>query len=199
MRKDTKFLAIILILAVVVLAPILGNVRQSISKGSSDGEEITPAASVITDETITMSGSKYGEYTYNKYENPRFGFKIDYPSFLTEMKESKNGDGVVFQNKENTVVLILSGVNNDVKKGVKELYKGYLDNTKGVTYNKLMGNSFIIAADNGNNSYFIYEMVGEGSINTFIVGYPNEDAKDFEKIIKEMKKSFETPYVHKTR
>ncbi|MDU4892181.1 MAG: hypothetical protein E6344_02695 [Clostridium sp.] len=199
MKKNTSFLVITLILAVVVSAPLIGNLREGISKDSDEGNVSAPAASVITDEVINMKGSKYGEYTYNKYENPRYGFSIDYPSFLTEAKESQNGDGIILQNKENTIVVILSGVNNALHKTSKELYEGYLNNTRGVVYKKRIGNSFMIAAENGNNSYFIYEVAGEGSINTFIVGYPKEDSKEFDKIIKEMKKSFETPYVHKAR
>lgn len=199
MKKNTSFLVITLILAVVVSAPLIGNLREGISKDSDEGNVSAPAASVITDEVINMKGSKYGEYTYNKYENPRYGFSIEYPSFLTEAKESQNGDGIILQNKENTIVVILSGVNNTLHKTSKELYEGYLNNTRGVVYKKRIGNSFMIAAENGNNSYFIYEVAGEGSINTFIVGYPKEDSKEFDKIIKEMKKSFETPYVHKAR
>ena len=193
MKKNTSFLVITLILAVVVSSPLIGNLREGISKDSDEGNVSAPAASVITDEVINMKGSKYGEYTYNKYENPRYGFSIEYPSFLTEAKESQNGDGIILQNKENTIVVILSGVNNTLHKTSKELYEGYLNNTRGVVYKKRIGNSFMIAAENGNNSYFIYEVAGEGSINTFIVGYPKEDSKEFDKIIKEMKKSFETP------
>lgn len=199
MKKDTKFFAITLILALVVLSPLIGNLREDFSKGSTAGDELAQAASVITDEVINMKENKYGDYTFEKYENPRFGFKINYPSFLTEKKESDNGDGVILQNKENTVVVILSGINNALNQQPKELYEGYINNTKGITYKKLIGNSFMLAAENGNNSYFIYETVGEGSINTFIVGFPKEDSKEFDKIIKEMKKSFEAPYVHKAR
>ena len=199
MKKDTKFLAITLILTAVVSAPLIGNLRGGISKDSTVGDDSTPAASVITDEVINMNESKYGEYTYNKYENPRYGFSIEYPAFLTEMKESQNGDGAILQNKENTVVVILSAVNNTLHKTTKEMFEGYLNNTRGVVYKKRIGNYFMIAAENGNSSYFIYEVVGEGSINTFIVGYPKEDSKEFDKIIKEMKKSFDTPYVHKSR
>ncbi|MEG2018077.1 MAG: hypothetical protein RR844_04080 [Clostridium sp.] len=199
MKKDTKFLVITLILAVVVSSPLIGNLREGISKDSHVGNDSAPAASVITDDVINMNGSKYGDYTYNKYENPRYGFSIEYPSFLTEMKESQNGDGIILQNKENTVVVILSGVNNALHKTSRELYEGYLNNTRGVVYKKRIDNSFMIAAENGNNSYYIYEVVGDGSINTFIIGYPKEDSKEFDKIITEMKKSFETPYVHKAR
>lgn len=199
MKKDTKFLVITLILAVVVSAPLIGNLREGVSKDSDVGNDSAPAASVITDDVINMNGNKYGDYTYNKYENPRYGFSIEYPSFLTEMKESQNGDGIVLQNKENTIVVILSGVNNALHKTSRELYESYLNNTRGVVDKKRIDNSFMIAAENGNNSYYIYEVVGEGSINTFIIGYPKEDSKEFDKIIKEMKKSFETPYVHKAR
>lgn len=199
MKRDRKFLAITLILATLVSAPLINSLREGISKDSTGGDTSAPAASVITDEVINMSGSKYGEYTFTRYANPRFGFKIEYPSFLTEKKESDNGDGVILQNKENTVVAIFSGINNALNQTSKELYEGYVSNTKGVTYKKLIGNSFMIAAENGNNSYYIYETVGEGSINTFIIGYPKEDSKEFEQIIKHMKKTFETPYVHMAR
>lgn len=199
MKKNTRFLVITLILSVVVSAPLIGNLREEVSKESIGLDYFEPVTNIITDEVINMNGNKYGDYTYNKYENPRFGFSINYPSFLTEIKESQNGEGTILQNKESTVVVILAGVNNALQKTPKELYEGYINNTKGVVYKKLIGNSYMIAAENGNNSYFIYEVVGDGSINTFIVGYPKEDSKEFDKIIKEMKKSFETPYVHKTR
>lgn len=199
MKKNIRFLVITLILSVVVSALLISNLRDGISKKSIELGYFEPVANIINDEVINMNGYKYGDYTYSKYENPRFGFSINYPSFLTEIKESQNGEGTILQNKESTVVVILAGVNNALQKTPKELYEGYINNTKGIVYKKIIGNSYMIAAENGNNSYFIYEVVGDGSINTFIVGYPKEDSKEFDKIIKEMKKSFETPYVHKTR
>lgn len=199
MKKDTRFFATTLILTVVVLAPLIGQLRAGTSEEFNTVKDSSQAVSVITDEVINMKKSKYGDYTYNKYENPLFGFTIEYPSFLTEKRESEKGEGAILQNKENTVVVILSGVNNALNHTPKELFDGYVNNTKGITYKKIIENSFMIAVESGNNSYFIYEVVGEGSINTFIVGYPKEDSKEFDKIIKQMKKTFETPYVHKAR
>lgn len=198
-KQNIKFFGITLALAVVVMSPLIGG-KMAINKRLLENvEDYTPAASVISDEVISMQDSKYGSFTYNKYENPRFGFKIEYPSFLTSKRESDNGDGIILQNSENTVVLIVSGINNALNETPKNLYDGYVNNTKGITYKKLVGNSFMISAESGNNGYFIYEVVGEGSINTFIIGYPKEDEKVFDDIIKQMKQTFETPYIHKAK
>lgn len=201
MKNNAKFFGIALMLILVVTSAIIGG--KITGKGNQqEGTELVgevSTAKLLSDETISMEGSKYRNFTYNKYENPGFGFKIEYPSFLTEKSESHNGDGIILKNPENTVVLIVSGMNNGMSETPKNLYEGYVNNTKGITYKKLIGNAFMISAENGNNVYFIYEVVGKGSINTFVLGYPKEDAKTFEGIIKQMKQSFETPFVHQSR
>lgn len=199
MKQNTKFLAITLILAVVVSAPLIGNIREEISKDNNGSEDSTPAASVMVNEVLSVTDSKYGDYTYTKYTNPRFGFKIEYPSFLSDKRESENGDGIILQNPEQNVVLIVSGINNILNQTPEALFNGYVNNTKDIVYKKLVGNTFMIAAENGETVYYIFENVGAGSINTFVVGYPKKDAKAFEKIIKHLKKTFESPYVHESR
>lgn len=198
MKKNIKFLAIILSLTIIFSIPIINMVRKKYSSLDEWSEDSIHVAN-INEEVIGVNKDKYGSYSYIKYANPRYGFSIEYPSFLTEKRESEKGEGAILQNKENTVVLILSGTNNVLQQNVEEIYQGYVNNTKGITHKKIIGNSFIIAADNENNSYFIYEEVGGGSINTFIIGYPKEDAKEFSKIIKHMKETFEAPYIHEVK
>lgn len=197
MKKNIKLTAIILTLVVIVSATLIGSIRGAFNKDSAGSEDVTPVANVMKDENNTKE-SKYGSYTYNKYKNPRFGYSIEYPSFLTEVSESKNGDGVVLKDKDNSVVVILSGFNNEKHKTAEEFYNEYLKNTTGIVNKKIVDNFFMITAENEKITCYIYEIVGEGSVNTFVVGYPKEEQKEFEKIINQMKKSFETPQIDKT-
>ncbi|GEM_PF-6378616 len=199
MKQNIKYFGITLMLIAVVMSPLIGGkmtINKSLLRG---GEGDTPAESVMVKEVSSVKDNKYGDFTYTKYTNPRFGFGIEYPSFLSDKRESDNGDGIILQNPEQNVVLIVSGINNVLGQTPESLFNGYVNNTKGIVYKKLAGNTFMIAAENGETVYYIYENVGAGSINTFVVGYPKEDAKEFEKIIKHLKKTFESPYIHESK
>ena len=193
MKKDKKFFLITLALVLLVIAPLIesGLIFKDKVVRDKDSDK--------TKEVIAISDNEYGDFSYLKYNNARFGFSIEYPSFFNDIKESKNGDGVILQNIDKNVVLILTGINNTSNKTAEEFFNEYISNTNNIVHKKYFGNCFMIASENNNMVYFIYEAVGSGSLNSFIIGYPKKDKEVFDGIIKHLKQTFETPYIHESK
>ncbi len=62
--------------------------------------------------------------SYDSYTNPRFGFSIMYPTFLSPQPESENGDGRVFSNGKNeemSVLLRITFWTNPLKTYIKHV------------------------------------------------------------------------------
>lgn len=199
MKKNINYLGIMSLLIVGVLSSFL---RGEITINNSllgNAERYFTAASPVAKESFSKVNSKVEEVTYTKYLNPRFGFKIEYPSFLTNKRESENGDGIVLQNSEQNAVLIIAGINNDHNQTPEAIFNSYVKNTKDIVYKKLVGNTFMISAENAGTVYYIFENVGAGSINSFVLGYPKEEGEKFQEVIKHLKKTFESPYIHESR
>jgi len=103
---------------------------------------------------------------YKTYCNSRFGYCIDYPTFLTPNPESENGDGRVFVNKENAKVLTVYGRLNQDADGnpisLKMQYSLDIQNltssrTK-ITYKKL-GKDFYVVSGERNKKIFYQKMI----------------------------------------
>lgn len=129
---------------------------------------------------------------YKKYINSRYGFSIDYPDFLTKVSYSENGDGIHLTNKNEDVILGASGRNNVLYDTVESEYKKTLRRYSNITYKKVFKNGFVVSGIENGNIFYINEVVGEGSINSFYIGYPGSKEKEFDSIVTRIYKSFKT-------
>lgn len=131
--------------------------------------------------------------SYLKYGNARFGFIIDYPDFLTEARESMNGDGVTLTNPENTVCLKAYGLNNVLSQTTKDYFESDKESIDvDIAYEALFDNSYILSWEDNGLIYYKYTVVGTGCYNGFYISYPKEEKEKFDEIVSTIYNSFKT-------
>lgn len=108
------------------------------------------------------------------YCNNRFGYCINYPLFLIPQRESYNGDGRVFINKEGKLILTVFGrLNMDVDGNAIPLSKQYAADTKEllaakvtITYKKL-GKGFYVLSGTKQEKIFYRKVILKGDAFCF--------------------------------
>ena len=121
--------------------------------------------------------------SYLNYYNGRYGFSIQYPSYLIEQPEPANGDGRSFVSADGQIRLTASGINNVLGATVQSEYNASLAYLPNVSYNNLGQRSYVISGTNGEYVYYMCSIVGSGSINTFILEYPKARANELNEAV----------------
>lgn len=150
-----------------------------------------------TDETSSSNANNSTpskDVTYENYANSRFGFSIDYPSSLSNRNTSDNGDGIILTNEAGDAKLTVSGSNNALNSTAQSAYNDAIsNNTNNISYKVQSGNWFILSWTEGNKIVYEKEVVGTGSMNTFILEYPINQKDMYAPIVERLNKSFKTP------
>ena len=160
-------------------------------------EENTETPSVVEKtpkKETSIQPSQSADIKYNTYTNQRYGFTINYPENLIPGTPPTNGDGLVFKSVDDTVSLTASGSNNALFKTTEESYNDALSNLNVVpSYKNLLDNSYAISWKENGIIYYKYTVVGEGSINSFIIHYPSNQQSIYGQVVDEVYNSFKTP------
>lgn len=172
-------------------AALISKIYDNAEDTSEQTENTTQnTQSQITDKTsdtdtdtnkninINNHSSQPTKFTYKNYANSRFGFSIDYPDFLTNNSISTNGDGIILTSQTGDAKLTVSGINNSLNSTAKSEYNNAVSSNNNISYKIQSGNWFILSWVENNKIVYEKEIVGTGSINTFILEYPI-DQKNF--------------------
>lgn len=193
MRKNICFLILIIGLSLVGCSSITtNNANNKSSSSNHTDKDVQPDHPVQSTVNIfSESGSK--DITYKEYQNGRFGFSIDYPStFITKLVPTNN-DGIILVSPDGSVELTVSGINNVFNKTVNSYYNEFLSEQKNISYKKLQGSWFIASWTEGEDILYTKEVVGTGSVNTFIIKYPILKKEYYDPVISRLLGSFKTP------
>lgn len=164
-------------------------------KGSKYNDACISEISVIGDVEKEQNqrvekGETKEEISYKSYTNSRYSFSIKYPDFLTEVTNSANGDGVILETINGSVSLRVWGEDNISSQSVKDMYDATINTTSNIAYKSLSGNSFVISWTEGLYTYYRKTIVGEDTMNSFILMSPTSEAKVFETITTTIYDSF---------
>lgn len=171
------------------------NIRSKLKKIEEEKKEDEEKIKIKEREMKSYKkevNEKVNNVVYKKYINNRYGFSIDYPDFLTKVSYSENGDGIHLTNKNEDVILGVSGRNNVLYDTVESEYKETLRRYSNITYKKVFKNGFVVSGIENGNIFYINEVIGEGAINSFYIEYPRSREKEFDSIVKRIYKSFKT-------
>ena len=173
----------------------LFKIQDQLHNKSKEENTETPSVVEKTPEKETsIQPSQSADIKYNTYTNQRYGFTINYPENLIPGTPPTNGDGLVFKSVDDTVSLTASGSNNALFKTTEESYNDALSNLNVVpSYKNLLDNSYAISWEENGIIYYEYTVVGEGSINSFIIHYPSNQQSIYGQVVDEVYNSFKTP------
>lgn len=147
----------------------------------------------MTNKSNSINGSIPDNYSYVQYKNERYGYTIDYPSFLTEKLLPTNMDGINLSNRDESVKLTLSGSNNIFNTTVEKEFNEMLNKTNDVNYKYSNKSMFVISWTDKSNGYYYYESIGKGSINKFLIKWPISETEKISPICDKLYSSFKTP------
>ena len=135
--------------------------------------------------------------SYKSYENGRYGYSIEYPSFLTEGSYGQNGAGAYITTPDETVKFSINGdhmAEFGTTPSLSELKRAY-KNDAGftVSYEPMGDNWFVLSGTSGNTEYYEKHFLkSDGTHNYFRISYPKSREKEFDPIITHMVKTFKT-------
>lgn len=132
---------------------------------------------------------------YKLYTNERYGFSIKYPSFFLMGELPANGDGITMHSPDNSVELTVFGSNNVFNETAASSYNKLTKESSNITYKTQQGNWYVVSGIEGDKIFYEKYVVGNGSINAFIIKYPSSKTKEYDSTVNVLNSSFETPEI----
>jgi len=164
----------------------LNNIKNQNQTNSTEDIKVEKETKIQESQSNTIE--------YSTYTNGRYGFTIKYPTNLVPDPPPANGDGLVFKSNDSSVELTASGINNAILETVEECYNNALSHLNVTSsYKSLLDNSYAISWEENGAIYYRYTVVGEGSINSFIIHYPSTEQSTYGPVVDEIYNSFKTP------
>ncbi|HHX62948.1 MAG TPA: hypothetical protein GX707_19890 [Epulopiscium sp.] len=164
-------------------------------EGVKDDEWVSEITPSIETGTVTDSQYPQGNIRYVPYTNERYGFFIEYPDIFNDKRLSDNGDGISLENAQMDTRLKVYGSNNVNEETAIELYEEDVRNAFKLLYKFQKDNWYVISWEEGEDGFYKKTVVGEGSINTFIMGYPKLYDPEYSGMVEHLFESFDTPEV----
>lgn len=124
-----------------------------------------------------------------QYENARFGFSFNYPSFLILAPAPASGDGIRMYDKKG-FVLVASGINNESEITFQSDLDAQWESLRKITYGVRGNNWFTISGIKADKIIYIKSYVGPGAINHLYIEYPKDLKDKYDKIVESISKSF---------
>jgi len=140
--------------------------------------------------------SVHGQHKYEKFENDRFFFSVEYPSnFLKLQPLPENDDGGTFLSNDNTVEMRVWGQYNAMSETLKQKYNAALKsfNTK-PSYMVLGKSSFVVSGIKNDKIVYIKTLYRKDKdadvFYTLRVEYPQSRRKELDPVITRVARSF---------
>lgn len=137
------------------------------------------------------------DFRYETYYNARWGFSIDYPSFMTLDPAPTNGDGQIFRHGDAEMRVYggfdMTEDNISPKEIVKRDFEGH--KTKTDTYTLLKNNYYVLSGIGEDGKiYYMKRILHTKAATvwyTYLITYPVEEKEFYDPIIKHCLKSFD--------
>lgn len=174
---------------VFIIALALG--MTSCFNKNSTPKEITNAetqANNVSSKVTTHNDA----ISYDTYTNPRFGFSIMYPTFLTPKPEPENGDGRIFTKGEDEEMSVFASY-NVLDESIEELFKECKGSYIGtVSYAVQKDNWFVVSGtDEEGTILYRKTILTDGIEYTVNLIYPKAKKKLYDEIVEKVTKSFD--------
>lgn len=126
-----------------------------------------------------------GNFTYNTYTNPRFGFTVQYPSTFIQGPAPTNNDGRDFSNGEASILAYAGHINVlENNETIETYYNRALENAPGsISYKRLGSDWYVISYRAGTNTVYEKSIIGESIISTVIITYPSSKQDYYEPMV----------------
>lgn len=163
--------------------------------GNTDNKQTSTTGNTNAEVSQNTNKASEQQVSYKQYDNNRFGFSIEYPIDFTVKVDPANNDGCIFQSSDGKVELTVSGINNVLNDTAISEYNKLLSQHSDATYKKQENNWFEVSWVDGNNIIYEKNVIGTGSMNTFVIKYPSSQKDNYSAIVSHLISTFKTPGV----
>lgn len=171
---------------IVILALAIG--MASCSNNNSKTKEATKPST--SSEKLDTKSPTNDAISYDTYTNPRFGFSIMYPTFLSPQPEPENGDGRIFkgENEEMSVFASYNVLDDSIEKLFKECKSNYIGT---VSYAVQKDNWFVVSGTDEEGTILYRKTILTNDIEyTVNLIYPKAKKQLYDGIVEKVTKSF---------
>ncbi|MDB4995411.1 MAG: hypothetical protein JWM74_2843 [Myxococcaceae bacterium] len=164
---------------------------------SSATPEATPSAPIAT---VTPPPSPVAipmKVGYARYTNPRFGFAVDYPTFIKLEAPPENGDGQTFTyfDKISMKTWGIHNVGNDTietlaKDAAKDQVDPKDDPKKANTYQQKSKDGFVVSGTRGSKIFYLKEKLVDGVVYAVLLEYDTSVKLEMGPIVTHVAESF---------
>lgn len=180
MKKGTS------ILFVLIIGLLFSCSNNKSSNGKSEA-----AAQAKKVENNSGAHKQSQKVDYETYTNPRFGYSLAYPSFLTPQPESINGDGRTFSNGNNEEITVYASYNvlessiQDIKQMYESSFEGSID------YSTQKSNWFVLSGVNSKGNVFYMKTILDNDVEyTVQITYPKNKKDSYDEIVDKVINNF---------
>ena len=171
---------------IVLFAIAIGMVSCSNNNSKTkEAKQTTPSK-----ETLNTKSTTNDAISYDTYTNPRFGFSILYPTFLSPQPEPENGDGRIFkgENEEMSVFASYNVLDDSIEKLFKECKSNYIGT---VSYAVQKDNWFVVSGTDEEGTILYRKTILTNDIEyTVNLIYPKAKKQLYDGIVEKVTKSF---------
>jgi hypothetical protein len=118
---------------------------------------------------------------YERYENHKYGFSVDVPTFFTRKPGDADGRGQPFEFGSRARLRAWAMFDNPPMT-VRQLY-GDWTRRDGITFKTLAANTWVVRGREGTRLYYTRSILADGLITTVEVSYDKDLAEAFEPIL----------------
>lgn len=121
------------------------------------------------------------EVTYQYYENDRFCFSVNYPTFLNPEPAPENNDGRIFALNDKTYIQVYACYNN-FDETIEDLYQQ--DRSSSDTYFRCSDNWYVVSGNKSDGTiYYTKTYLMNGTIYTLHFSYTQNEKALFDEVI----------------
>jgi hypothetical protein len=142
---------------------------------------VVSAATAAADPPVCAPPGTLACPVYERFENKKFGFTVDVPSFFTRKPADADGRGQPFEYAGKARIRAWAMYDNPPMT-VEQLY-GDWTRRDGVSFKTLAGNTWVVRGKDGGRLYYSRSILADGIISTIEVTYTPEIADAFEPIL----------------
>jgi hypothetical protein len=173
---------------IFLLALSLG-MASCINKNSTP-KEVTNAET-SSNNVVSKATTKNDAISYDTYINPRFGFSIMYPTFLTPEPEPENGDGRIFSKGEDEEMSVFASY-NVLDESIEDLFEECKNTYIGtVSYAVQKDNWFVVSGTDDEGTILYRKTILTDDVEyTVDLIYPKAKKQLYDEIVEKVTKSF---------
>jgi hypothetical protein len=165
---------------------------------SSAAPEVTPSAPIAPVTPPPPSPIAIPQKVgYARYTNARFGFAVDYPTFIKLEPPPENGDGQTFSyfDKISIKTWAIHNVGNDTvdslaKNAAKDQVDPKDDPKKAITYQAKSKDGFVVSGTRGSKIFYLKEKLVDGVVYAVLLEYDTSVKLEMGPIVTHVAESF---------